>query len=623
MQKKRGKKNLVNNFFSENQRGQVTIFIIIALIIVTGVVIFLVFRQNIQMQTIPASIQPVYSSFLSCLEDKTKTGVDVLESQGGYIELPNPEAGSPYMPFSSQLNFFGNSIPYWYYVSANNLQKEQIPSQTDMENSLEKFLNDRIRDCSFASFYDQGFEIIQEEPTTTVSIRNDNVDVKVNMDMSINFGNDTALITNHEVVVNSKLGTLYNSAKTVYDKEQKELFLENYGVDTMRLYAPVDGVNLTCSPAIWNADDVFSNLQDAIETNTLAIKTQSPSNNNEKYFYVSGTNGNVRFINSKSWPSSFEVLPSQENILIANPVGNQLGLGILGFCYVPYHFVYNIKYPVLVQVYDGDETFQFPLAVVILGNKPRTALNSSSKAETSDLCSYKNVPTTVSTYDSNMNSIDASVSYECFGESCTIGKTSSGKINSNFPQCINGYIVARADGYKETKLLYSTNNEGSASVILDKLYDLNVNLKLGGNNYNGNAMIYFTGDNSQIISYPQQKNVKLSEGTYNVSVYIYKDSSIQLNGGTTQQCVDVLSSGIGGIFGMTEKKCVDVKIPSQIVSNVLAGGGVQTYSLSESSLKSSDTIEISAEELKTPTSMEELQNNYLIFDTKQLEINLT
>ncbi len=622
MQKKRVKTDLFCNFISENRKGQVTIFIIIAMIIVVGVAIFFVFRQDIQMQGIPASIQPVYSSFLSCIEDKTRTGIDVLESQGGYIELPNTEPGSNYMPFSSQLNFFGNSIPYWYYVSGNNIAKEQMPSEKDMEISLGNFLNERIRDCNFNSFYEQGFEIIQDEPKTTVNINGDNVDVKINMDMSVNFGNDSALIDNHEISIDSKLGTLYNSAKTVYNKEQKELFLENYGVDTMRLYAPVDGVELSCSPQIWNADDVFTDLQEAIEINTLAIKTQAPSDNGEKYFYVSGINGNTRFINSKDWPSSFEVLPSQENILIANPVGNQQGLGILGFCYAPYHFVYNINYPVLIQISEGEETFQFPVAVVIRGNKPRNALNTTSKAETSELCSYKNIPVTVSTYNSNGNLIEASVSYKCFGESCNIGKTSSGIINADFPQCINGYIIARAEGYKESKILYSTNQGGSASIILDKLYDLNVNLKLAGNNYNGKAMIYFTGDNSQIISYPEQKSIKLSEGTYNVSVYVYKDSSIQLNGGTTQQCVDVLSSGIGGIFGMTEKKCVDVNLPSQVVSNVLAGGGTQIYSVSEGSLSSSDSIEINAEEMKVPTSMEELQNNYLAFETKKLEINL-
>ena len=622
MRKKRGKKNLFDNFFSENIRGQVTIFIIVAMIIVTAVVIFLVVRQNVEIQNIPASIQPVYSSFLSCVEDKTKSGIDVLESQGGYIELPNIEVGSPHMPFSSQLNFLGNSIPYWYYVSGNNLQTEKIPSQEDMENSLEKFLNDRVRDCNFETFYQGGFEIIQEEPVATVDIRNDNVDVKINMDMVITYGEDTTQIKNHEVVVNSKLGALYNSAKTVYNKEQRELFLENYGVDTMRLYAPVDGVEISCSPQIWNADEVFTNLQDAIETNTLAIKTKPVVNQEEKYFYVSGIGENVRFINSKDWSYSFEVLPSEENILVANPVGNQQGLGILGFCYVPYHFVYNIKYPVLVQVYDEEEIFQFPIAVVILGNKPRTALNSTAKTSSVELCSYKNIPLSVSTYDSSMNPVESSISYECFGESCNIGKTSSGSLTANFPQCINGYIISRADGYEETKFLYSTNEGGSASILMDKLYDLDVKLNLGGIDYSGNAMIYFNGDDSKIVSYPTQKTVKLSEGTYNVSVYVYANSTINIPASTTQQCTKVLSSGLGGIFGITEKKCIDVKMPSQILSNVLAGGGVQTYYFSEGELKGSKKIEISAEKFTTPTSMEELQNNYLIFETKNVGVDL-
>ena len=40
---------------------------------------------------------------------------------------------------------------------------------------------------------------------------------------------------------------------------------------------------------------------------------------------------------------------------MAEPVGNQEGMGMLGFCYVAYHFVYDLAYPVLVQVYYEDE----------------------------------------------------------------------------------------------------------------------------------------------------------------------------------------------------------------------------------------------------------------------------
>ena len=422
MQNKRGWKPTIFT----NRKGQVTIFIIIAIIIVGVVVGFLLLRGNLGIVKIPASIQPVYNTFLSCLKDKTKTGIDVMESQAGYIQLPEFEPGSRYMPFSSQLNFLGNPIPYWYYVSGSNIQKEQVPSESEMEKELGNFINDRIRECNYENYYNDGFEIVQEEPKASVDIKSDNVNVKLNMNMRITRGEDNVLVSNHNVVVKSNLGVLYNSAKALYQKEQKELFLENYGVDTLRLYAPVDGVELTCSPKTWDANDVFDNLKDAIETNTFALSTETPTTKEGKYFFVDANiDGGARFINSKDWSNSFEVLPSEGSLLIANPVGNQPGLGALGFCYVPYHFVYNVKYPVLVQVTKGEEVFQFPVAVVIQGNKARTALSSTASTNNVELCTYKNTPITVKTYNTNLNAVESQISYECFGETCDIGESSS------------------------------------------------------------------------------------------------------------------------------------------------------------------------------------------------------
>jgi len=437
-------------------------------------------------------------------------------------------------------------------------------------------------------------------------------------------GEDTVLVSNHNVVVKSYLGMLYNSAKKIYQKEQKELFLENYGIDILRLYAPVDGVEITCSPKTWNANKVFSDLQDAIETNTLALSTESPTTTEEKYFFVNaGISGTARFINSRNWSNSFEVSPSENALLIANPVGNQPDLGILGFCYVPYHFVYNVKYPVLVQVMNGEEIFQFPLAVVIQGNKPRTPLNATASSVTAELCPYKNTRTTVRTYDTNLNPVDSQISYECFGESCDIGETTSGVLTTEFPQCVNGFVVASAEGFEKARYQYSTTQQGTADIILDRLYNLNVALKLGGGNYNGRAMIYFTSEgNSKVISYPEEKKVELSEGQYEITVYIYKDSSVQLKEGTTKQCAEVPMAGIGALFGLKEKQCFDIKIPAQILSNVLAGGGKQDYYILESDLQNSNNIEINAEDFPVPTTMEGLQNNYLMLEDSKLGVSL-
>ena len=616
-----------------NTKAQLTIFIIIAIILIGGIVIFFTYKDSLIGSGIPANLEPVYTSFLSCLEGDTLIGVDILESQAGYIELPTFDSGSEYMPFSSQLNFLGSPVPYWYYVSGNNIQREQVPSKTEMENQLGEFVSNKIRGCILDDYYLDGFEVVMENPETEIDIRDNEVRVNLKMDLSISRGDESAVVKNHRIDVKSDLGTLYDSAIEVYDYEQENLFLENYAVDTLRLYAPVDGVELTCSPLTWSGDKVFDELQEAIEINTLALKVKggdySLNKKENEYFVVDvpskilkSTSRDVRFINSKDWPSSFEVTPSEESIMISSPVGNQPGMGVLGFCYVPYHFVYNVKYPVLVQIYSGNEIFQFPLAVVLQGNVPREALDVSAVGfEDSGLCDYKNMKVEVNTYDVRMNSVPSEISYECFNEVCRIGSTTTNPLVTNFPQCVNGRIVAKSEGYVDAKYVYSTTESGSVDIILDRLYELNIDLKLDGNDYGKDAIINFiSDDSSKTVVYPEQKSVKLSEGQYEVDVYVYRNSSIKLDAMTREQCMEVPQTGLSGLFGLTSEQCFSIDIPSQVISNALAGGGKENYYILESELSGSSTIEINAESLDIPKSLEQLQDNYMLFEDKGLEV---
>ena len=605
-------------------KGQTTIFIIIAILIVAVFAGFFIFRDKISISRIPASMQPIYTSFLSCLEEDALVGIDILMSQGGYIEIPEFEPGSAYMPFSSQLNFLGNPIPYWYYVSGNNIEKEQVPSKKYMETELEDFIEQRISECSFDNYYDSGYTIYSEAPKASVEIQDKDIEINLKMDLTIEKDDETVLVKDHRVVTNSKLGKLYDSAIKVYEEEQSKLFLEEYAIDTLRLYAPVDGVELSCSPEVWNAEEVFDELYEAIEINTLALKSKGNSND---YFVVDlPVNEDVRFLASQNWPHNFEVNPSEGVFMIANPVGNQAGLGVLGFCYVSYHYVYNVKYPVLVQVYEDDEIFQFPMAVIIQGNNPREPLEGEAvDYEDTEFCDNKNTLMEINIYDSNLIPVQAEISYECFGNTCSIGKTSSnGVLEAEFPQCINGYIVAKADGFEETKYLYSVIESDDVHIVIDRIYNRDVDLKLDWDSYNGEAIISFVSDDlTKTIVYPDTKTVELSEGDYDINVYIYQDSSLELEESTYEECIEIPRIGLGGIIGLTQEKCFEITLPSQIVSSALAGGGKEIYYITEYELQNSDTIEINAESLSKPTSLEQLQENYMLFETKGLDIFFT
>ena len=49
----------------KNSRGQVSIFIILALVIVSGVVLFFIFMEGFSVNNFPAELEPVYNYYLS------------------------------------------------------------------------------------------------------------------------------------------------------------------------------------------------------------------------------------------------------------------------------------------------------------------------------------------------------------------------------------------------------------------------------------------------------------------------------------------------------------------------------------------------------------------------------
>ena len=621
--------------YSRGKRGQVTIFIIIAVLVVAGVVLFFTLSEDVSLTRMPEDFQPVYNSFQSCVEGHTQEGINTLEQQGGHIYLP--EYRGTVGPFSSWFYFTGTSIPYWSYTQGG-VEFEQVPSKQDMAGDLETYIQNQVQDCSFEEYGDQGIDVqMEDDPEADVGIQDSNVNVDLDMDLSIESQNDSTVVDNHEISVNSKLGDLYDSAREIYDKEKQERFLEEYGIDTLRLYAPVDGVEIQCSPLVWDAESVFSDLENALETNTVALSSGGRFQNKNKYFNLDlDIENNARFLNSQDWEHSFEVVPSEGDMLISESVGNNPALGALGFCYNAYHFVYDMKYPVLVQVYDSEspyegESFQFPVGVVIKGNNPRESLNGSAvDVEAPEVCQYKNTNMTIGTYDREGNPVDSRLKIDCLNTQCNLGQTGEdGIIDTQVPQCANGQLIANSEGFKTEETQYSTVQGGSVDLFLSQIKELDLEVLAGGEGISEDSeefsrvMVSFDSEeHSQTLVYPDEKSISLAEGQYSVEVFIYGNASLSLDqaNATEEYCLDVSDSIAGSVI--PGQKCFEVNSPEMINSNALMGGGSTDYYVSNDQLENSEKITLGVDEFEKPDSLGQLQENYNLIETKQPEITL-
>src|SRR3989338_1813940 len=608
-----------------NKRGQLAIFVIIAIVIVAGILVYFAVKGSLFVSQISPEFRPVYDLYSECIQQQTRDAIDLAESQGGWVYLPDYSPGSQYAPSSSQLNFLGFPVPYWYYVSGNGLIKEQVPTIDSIQQDISRYVAERVNSCDFGKFYAQGFYITLGEPKVSVKIQDTTVAVDVSAAVTVSKENNSAIKSDDSVEINSKIGKFYNLAKEIYDKQKDEAFLENYSTDLLRSYAPVDGVDLSCSPKIWKTREVVNDVKSALEANIAAIKFKGGyytlNKEENKYFVVNQpVDEAVNLIYNRNWPTKLEITGADDELMVATPVGNQEGLGVMGFCYAPYHFVYDLSFTVLMQVYDGQEIFQFPVVVVIDKNVPRKAVFSEFSEETNfDLCEFKTQDISVNLFDVNLNRVDSNVSYGCFDQQCLLGESKNGVFTGKAPSCINGYVLARADGYAEKRQLYSSNEEVTTDLILDKEYEVETRLEVGGSPLSGTAIVTFSGARTVSTALHDNDKMKLSEGLYNVTVYVYGNSNITIPSSTKTQCVQVPQTGIFGFFGGTKEQCIDITIPETKIESALIGGGKSEIYLLPSDLEKGK-MTIKVDSFGAINSLEQMQYNFESFD--QSGVNL-
>ncbi len=613
------------------RRGQVALFVIIGIVIVGLVAAFFTFRDQLGLSSLPTEVQPVFTYYTSCIDDALRAGVSLAGSQGGRIN-PGPYVpGSDYAPFSSHLFFAGSQIPYWFSLTSNGLVSENVPTRTEIEDELGVFVQERLSACDFSSFRAQGYDVDSGVPRVEISLEDGSVNARVSNMLSVGLGDARGVRTMHDVQFSSRLGSLHAEALSLYQDQQKNAYFDTYAADVLRLYAPVDGVSVQCAPQIWETREVIEGLQDALEANLahLRFSTAQSANSNERYFTIPhDISGEGRVLYSRSWPTLIEVTPADDALMVAEPIGNQQGLGMLGFCYVPYHFVYDVRFPVLVQLMEGNEVFQFPLIVIVDDNAPRNPLTTGIAPESSvsDICSFSNSNATIATYDTHLNPVEADLFYQCFDQRCSLGRTeltgTSASLTAALPACANGQLIARADNFTESRQLFSSNSQTSADMILEELHPVRVVLYVDGQPTQDSAIVHFTRSDGKTMSslLPSQPGLSLNEGLYNVSVFVYGNSSIILPGTTKQQCTSVPRSGIAGFIGATEEQCFDITTPETRIDSALRGGGTagDVYIL-ESELESG-VIKLYVNGLPSPTSLEQLQTNFEIFSAATVEV---
>lgn len=125
------------------KKAQVTIFIIIGIIIVVLIALFFLFRNEvITIVNLSQEINP-RANLEGCMEDKVREAVDLISSQGGYVE-PELYKTFQFSGEAEKINLAYFCFNMNYYSGCINQEPMLIPH---LKNEIKNYVGETVKEC--------------------------------------------------------------------------------------------------------------------------------------------------------------------------------------------------------------------------------------------------------------------------------------------------------------------------------------------------------------------------------------------------------------------------------------------------------------------------------------------
>jgi hypothetical protein len=190
------------------KRGQVTIFIILAIIIVASIILFFVFRGKTSLNgRVNPEVVPISNYITDCIKQTARYGLYEIGAKGGY-----------YFPPKESLD----TGEAYYVLNKKNL----IPNNTKIESQIDAYIKVNLRSCTNGFIKFPTFNITEREISAKTSLKNDRISLDVNYPISIKKSGYTYALSdfkNIEVLTHADL--LYNIAANY-----SNIFIKNGGL---------------------------------------------------------------------------------------------------------------------------------------------------------------------------------------------------------------------------------------------------------------------------------------------------------------------------------------------------------------------------------------------------------
>ena len=189
------------------KRGQLTIFIIVAIIVIGFVILFFAFQTGLIKQPINPESDPFRLFVQDCMDQTAQDAIYFIGLQGGYSNVPNPKE-----------NYSSIEIPiYW------NINEINLPSEDTIENEIFNHFKAEFQNClgDFSNFKEQVFDVTAKEIKGDVVFSKNNM--KINLDYPLFFKsqNSSVELRDFTTDVNVDFNQKHDIVRQILEEQQR------------------------------------------------------------------------------------------------------------------------------------------------------------------------------------------------------------------------------------------------------------------------------------------------------------------------------------------------------------------------------------------------------------------
>ena len=190
-----------------SKRGQVTIFVIIAifLLILVGVIYFITSDNTsfLELSQNEESIE-VESYVDSCLRELSRESIVLISSQGGYYQTPHP-----YIEFSPY------EIPYYF-----DKEELNVPNKEKVQSELSKAIELNIENC--LTFENFTHNIQHSQPKAQTLISDSETIFKLNLNLEIQTNKSQFILEEFTYTEDVELGKAIELIPKIIEEQEKQ-----------------------------------------------------------------------------------------------------------------------------------------------------------------------------------------------------------------------------------------------------------------------------------------------------------------------------------------------------------------------------------------------------------------